>query len=187
MDWLHYIIAPLFCLLAAGCVVLVVVQLPGAWIMLALAVIIELADHLYLSADAGTTTFGWWLLGGCALLFGLGELIELVASMLGAKQGGASRRGMVGAMLGGVLGAIALAAPLTIIPVVGTLFGVLAGAIIGTFVGAIVGEISSTEAKTVRGSIKPATGAAIGRILATVGKVGITVVGWLVLSVAIFL
>ena len=78
------------------CVLTVVIQLPGVWMILALAVIIEVLDTLYLPEDRATT-FGWWLLGGCTLLAVIGEIIEFGAGALGAKHGGSSRRGMIGA------------------------------------------------------------------------------------------
>ncbi len=148
--------------------------------MLALAVVIELFDQSYLS-DESAITFGWWWLGACAALLGLGELIELVASVVGAKKGGASRRGMWGALIGGIAGAIVfqVAVPIPI-------FGALVGAIIGTFVGAVIGEISGEQPQTIKGSLKPAIGASIGRIIASMSKVGIALAVWIVLCVSAF-
>ncbi len=180
MDWMLYVVAAVFALVGLGCVVLVVFQLPGAWIMLALAVVIELFDHWYLS-DEPAITFGWWWLGVCAALLGLGELIELVASVVGAKKGGASKRGMWGSLIGGIAGAIGfqVAVPIPI-------FGALVGAIVGTFIGAIVGEMTGRDPQTLQGSMKPAIGASIGRIVASTSKVGIALAVWIVLCVAAF-
>ncbi len=180
MDWMSYLVAAVFALVGLGCVVLVVFQLPGAWIMLALAVVIELFDHWYLS-DEPAITFGWWWLGVCAALLGIGELIELVASVVGAKKGGATKRGMWGSLIGGITGAIVfqVAVPIPI-------FGALVGAIVGTFIGAIVGETSGRQPQTMKGSIKPALGATIGRIVAAMSKVGIALVVWIVLCVSAF-
>ena len=88
---------------------------------------------------------------------------------------------MLGALLGGVIGALALT-PFIPIPVVGTLIG----AIIGTFVGAVVGEVTGIAPKTVRGSMKPALGATVGRVIGTFSKMGVAIVIWLALSVAAF-
>jgi hypothetical protein len=181
MDWMLYVVAAVFALIGLGCVALVVFQLPGAWIMLALAVVIELFDQWYLS-DEPAITFGWWWLGVCAALLGLGELIELVATVVGAKKGGASRRGMWGALIGGIVGAIGLQGVLPFLPI----FGALVGAIIGTFVGAVIGEISGEQPQTIKGSVKPAIGATIGRVVAAMSKVGIALVVWIVLCVAAF-
>lgn len=179
MDWLAYVIASIFALVGLGCLVLIVLALPGAWIMLALAVIIEMIDGLWLS-DHEPVTFGWTILLICTAIAGVGELVELIASMAGAKYSGSSNRGMWGALIGGILGAIILT-PTIPIPVVGTLIG----ALIGTFGGAIIGELSLEDAKF-RGTVKPAIGATIGRAFGTGAKLCAAIVIWLTLTVAAF-
>lgn len=180
MDWLLYVVASIFMLLGAACVILVVLQLPGGWVLLLLALGIELSDRWYLS-DPEPTTFGWLLLGICLALLAVGELIEFLASAVGAQRGGATKRGMIGSLVGGVIGAIAFT-PLIPVPVIGTLIGAVAG----TFIGAVVGETSGPEARAVSGSMKPAIGASIGRVIGTTSKVGITIAMWIVLTVAAF-
>ncbi len=179
MDWLMYIVASLFTLLGAVCVLLVVLQLPGSWIMLALAVIVEAIDSLYLSDPA--ITFGWWALGVSLAAAAVGELVELLASAAGAKRGGATHRGVIGAIIGGIVGGIAITFMLPI-PIVGTLIG----AVVGSFTGAIVGEVTGPTPMTVRGSMKPAIGASIGRIAGTFAKLACAIVIWVVLSVSAF-
>lgn len=180
MEWIMYMVATLFCLLGALCVASIVLSLPGGWIMLGLALIIEFIDRFYLPDDR-QQTFGWWVLAASAGLLTLGELIEFAAGAAGAKTGGGSKRGMIGALIGGVLGAILLTG-LVPIPIVGT----LVGAVIGTFAGAIIGEVSGEQPKTMRGSIKPALGATIGRIIGTASKLALTIAVWITLSVAAF-
>jgi uncharacterized protein YqgC (DUF456 family) len=180
MEWLAYVIAVVFVLLGAICVGSIVLSLPGAWIMLALALIIEWADGLYLPAG-DSQTWEWWVLITCGGLVLASELIEFAAGAAGARAGGAGRRGMVGALIGGILGAILLT-PLIPIPIVGTLIG----AVIGTFAGAVLGEVSGQQAKTVRGSMKPALGATVGRVVGTFSKIGVAIVVWIVLSVDAF-
>ncbi len=183
MTWIAYIVALLFTLLGAACVASIILSLPGAWIMLALAFGIELTDQWWRTPDAAgvTQTFDWWLLWTCLGLALAGELIELAAGAAGAKTGGGNKRGMIGALIGGVVGALALT-PFIPIPVVGTLIG----AIIGTFVGAVIGEVTGEEPKTVKGSMKPALGATVGRVFGTVSKLAVAIVIWLALSVAAF-
>jgi uncharacterized protein len=186
MEWLLYIVAGLFSLLGLVAVASIVVSLPGAWIILGLALIVELVDSLYLpSGDGGsggaTQTFGWWLLGVCAGLALLGEIIEFAAGAAGAKAGGAGKRGMIGALIGGIVGAIGLTILLPI-PVVGTLIG----ALVGTFAGAVIGEVTGEQAKTVKGSVKPAIGATIGRIGGSFAKLCLAFAIWIALSVAAF-
>jgi hypothetical protein len=178
-----YIIATLFMLLGAGCVVLVVFSLPGTWVMIALAVLIELTDQVYLSPppEGSQQTFSWWVLGTAFGLALLGELLEFLAGAAGTKVGGGTRRGMIGALVGGILGAFLLTPLFFWLPVL----GVLLGALLGTFVGAVVGELS-TEKATLSGTMKPAIGATIGRVLGTMGKLAIAIVVWLLLSVDAF-
>lgn len=173
MDWIQYIVATLFAILGLGCLLLVVIQLPGGWILLVLALLIEWADSLYLSGES-TITFGWPILGICAGLLIVGEVIEFLAGVIGAKKGGATRRGMIGSLVGCIVGALVLAGMLPFL--LG--FGALIGALIGTFAGAVIGEMTGAEARTMRESMKPALGAAVGRAVAAVSKVGITIVVW---------
>ncbi|MHC4218959.1 MAG: DUF456 domain-containing protein [Planctomycetota bacterium] len=184
MEWLLYVIAAVFFLLGAVCTVLVVIQLPGAWILLGIAGLIEWLDHYYLP-EGDRQTFGWWVLGVCLALLTIGEIIEFVAGALGAKKGGSSRRGMWGALIGGIVGAFVFMPLFSIVPFVGTLFGALLGAVLGTFIGAIIGEMTGEEA-TIRGSMKPAIGATIGRVIGSTTKVGIAIAVWLMLSVSAF-
>ncbi len=183
MDWILYIVATVFALFGLGCIVLVIFQLPGAWIMLAFAVVIEVFDKWYLTVEQGETpeTFGWMWLGISAGLLAIAELIEFIASFVGAKKGGASKRGMMGSLLGGIAGAFMLQ---VFIPI--PIFGALVGAIIGTFIGAVVGEMTGEQPKKVGESMKPAMGAAIGRSIAAISKVGISLVVWIVLVAAAF-
>ena len=175
-----YVVAGLFTLLGAASVATIILSLPGGWIMLGLAAIIEWADRFYLP-DGAQQTFDWRLLGASAVLLAVGEVLELAAGAEGAKRGGARKRGMIGALVGGMAGAIALT-PLIPVPVIGTLIG----AVIGTFAGAIVGEMSGEQAKSMRGSMKPAFGATIGRVAGTIGKLAIAIAAWAALSVAAF-
>jgi uncharacterized protein len=188
MDWVLYIIAALFALFGAVCVLLVAIGLPGTWIMVAAALLIELFDWLWLTppvdefgAIGPTVTFGWPVLGVGLALALLGELLEFLGGAAGTKLGGGSARGMAGAIIGGIGGAILLT-PLLPIPLIGTLIG----ALIGTFAGAVIGEITAEKAKSLRGSMVPAVGATIGRVVGTLGKGAVGVVMWIVLSAAAF-
>jgi len=174
------LVALLFTLLGLGCLVLVVVGLPGTWIMIALAVAVELLDHRYLEG-ANPETYGWWAIGACAALALVGEILEAIAGAAGTRAGGGSRRGMVGAMIGGIVGAIVFT-PLIPIPVVGTLIG----ALLGTFAGAAIAERSHREPPDAQATLKSAGGATLGRLLGTVSKTMIATAVWVVLSVSAF-
>ncbi len=161
-----------------ACLVAVVLGLPGAWVLLGAAVAVELLDGLW-EAAADPVTFGIPVLVGCGAAAGAGEGLEFLAGVLGAKQAGSSRRGMVGAFLGG-FGGLFLGAFIPI-PIVGSLIGGL----VGCFSGALLGELSHAKA-TVRGSIKPAIGALVGKVLGTLAKVPIVLGMWGVLLFRFF-
>jgi hypothetical protein len=184
MEWLMFVVATFFLLAGAACLVLVVIGLPGGWIMVALAGVIEYVDRYYLPEDE-RQTFQWWVFGACIGLLLVGEALEFLAGVAGAKRGGATRRGMIGSLIGGIIGVFAFAGLFSIIPFVGTVFGAFFGALLGTFLGALAGEYSAIEG-TMRGSVKPAFGATVGRVVGTASKMGIAIAVWLVLSFCAF-
>ena len=128
------------------------------------AVVIELSDSIW----GGDVTWGWMSLGICLALIVFGEFLELVASGLGAKVGGGSRRGMIGAIVGSIAGAL-LGTFLIPIPLVGT----LVGAVLGAFGGTVLAELSHKEPPEIGQIAKTATGATLGRILGILGKSGV--------------
>ena len=181
MDWLAYVLATVFALLGLGCLLLLAVGLPGTWVLLAIAFVIELVD-VYLLPGSAVVTFGWGLLAVCAGLSVVGEIIEALAGAAGTKLGGGTRRGMVGAIVGGIAGAI-LFTPLLPIPLLGT----LVGAMVGAFAGAFVGEATGPEARGRDHNLRAAFGAAVGKLGGTVAKLAIGVVMWVLLVRAAFL
>ena len=180
MEWMSLLVALVFTVLGLGCLVLVVAGLPGVWVLIGLAVGVELLDHHYLDGP-NPETFGWWAIGACVALALVGEVLELGAGAAGTKVGGGSRRGMVGAMIGGLIGAIVFT-PLIPIPVVGTLIG----ALVGTFVGAAIAERSAQAPPDAQSTLKAAGGATAGRLLGTLSKTMIAATVWVVLSVGAF-
>src|SRR5512133_2541412 len=69
---------------------------------------------------------GVWTLLIIAAMAGLTYVVELVASVLGVRKFGGSRRAMGGAALGGIVG----------------LFFGIPGIVLGPFLGAVAGELS---------------------------------------------
>jgi uncharacterized protein YqgC (DUF456 family) len=177
MGWLALLVGVLVALLGVASVFLVLVGLPGTWLLLGLVLLIELIDGWWLVGEPAVT-FAWWLLIACLGLAVVGEVLELVAGALGAKRGGASRRGMVFAAVGGIVGGIA-GAPF------GLVLGAFAGAVIGTFAGAVVGELGNPNT-ALGDTLRPATAASIGRILGTLVKLPIAIAVAVALSVAAF-
>jgi len=184
MEWLMFVVAALFLLAGAACLALVVIGLPGGWIMLALAGLIEYLDRFYLAAEK-QPTFEWWVFAACLGLLLIGEAMEFFAGLAGAKRGGATRRGMIGSLIGGIIGVFAFTGLFAVIPLVGPPLGAFFGALLGTFLGALIGEYSAIEG-TMTGSMKPAFGATVGRVVGTASKMGIAIAVWLVLSFCAF-
>lgn len=135
--------------------VLIALGLPGLWIMIASAVVYNITT--------GTDAIGWFTLIAVSVLALIAEYIEFTLSAKYARKYGGSRRAGWGAMIGGMAGAF-MGVPVPII-------GPLIGAFIGSFAGALVGELSIGSSK--RDSARVATGALIGRAVATAMKMGV--------------
>lgn len=149
----------------------IVAGLPGTWLMVGSAVLLQWGRHV--------PYFSTGTLVAAGVLAGLGELFEFVTGVVGAKRAGGTRYGAMGAMLGGVAGALlgTFAIP---IPLIGTLIGACLGAAGGTVL-LEVGAGRPTDA-----SIRAGVGAGVGRFVGTVIKVVIGAVIWVVLAVAVF-
>ncbi len=152
-------------------IVLTIISLPGTWFMLLTVVVAKLAVPDIMS---------WWVVGAAVGFVLAAELADLVSSAAGARMGGASKKGMTGALVGSLLGAIAGTVFIPI-PVLGTIIG----GVVGAGLGAILIE-RSTEQKTWRESGKAGAGAAVGRFAATFIKAGIAIAMGLVITFAAF-
>lgn len=104
---------------------------------------------------------GPWTLLTLAGLAGLTYVVEFVASALGAKSFGGSRRAMLGAVLGGLVG-LPLGVP---------------GILIGPFVGAVIGELSLQ--RTLDQASRAGFGTVVGMALGVAGKLalGLAMIG----------
>lgn len=160
-----------FALVSLCCGLLVLVGIPGIWVMVLLAAAID-AAHVVL-APSGEPFFGLWALVIAAIIALAAEGVEFVAGAAGAKAGGSSVRGMVGALVGSIAGAIVGS---LILPLVGTLVGAVAGAAIG----ALAGELT-VKGRGVSGSLAPALGAAAGRLAGFLAKLPFALAAWVVL------
>lgn len=197
MEWQAYVLVSFFTLVALFCVIAIPFGLPGMWMMLGLAVMIELVDTLVIPARQAATapvmapsldaavesavpivTFGWWLLLGCGALGLVGEAIEAGAGAAGTRMGGGTSRGMWGAILGGIVGAILFTVWLPI-PLVGTLVGALVGTFAGAFAAEATGETSRHRPR--RENLRAAFAATVGRLAGTLGKTAIASVIWVML------
>lgn len=146
--------------------VLIVLGLPGLWIMIATAI-------TYTMVVPGRP-IGWFTIAIICILGVAAEVIDFALAGRFARKYGGSRRAAWGAIIGGMLGAF-MGVP---VPIVGPVIG----AFIGSFAGALVAEISKTgEAGA---ATRVATGALIGRITGTAVKIalGFTIAIWIFLA-----
>jgi uncharacterized protein len=157
-------------------VLLTAFTLPGIWVAI-VAMGIGSAWH---SSQFGTELFSWWTLAACVVLGILAELGEMGASALGAAKVGGSRKAAIASVIGAMVGAL-LGTFVIPIPVVGTIIGAALGA-----GGAALLTEKHLGQKTWKDASKVGAGAAAGRLVATLLKVGIAVVIALILTVAAF-
>ena len=150
---------------------LVVVGLPGTWLMIITAVVFDWLLDAQLFTKASYIAM--------VALAALGELLEFAAGVVGSKAAGGTRGGAAGALAGGVAGAI-LATFLIPIPVIGSILGACGGA----FAGALLMELRA--GRGVAASLRSGIGAGKGRLLGTIGKVAVGAAVWLLIAVAAF-
>jgi uncharacterized protein YqgC (DUF456 family) len=159
-------------LILAGVIVLslilIVLGMPGLWIMVASAVTYNLIVK--------GNPIGWFTLVAVAVLALVAELLDFMMTGRYARKYGGSRRAGWGAIIGSIVGAM-VGFP---VPIVGPVIG----AFVGSFVGALVAEF--TGGSTAGASTRVATGALIGRVVSTALKIGIgfTIGIWIFIAAA---
>lgn len=135
--------------------ILIVLGLPGLWIMVASAV----TYNLVVPGDP----IGWVTLVVVGVLAFVAELLDIALTGRYARKYGGSRRAGWGAIIGSIVGAM-VGFPVPII-------GPVIGAFIGSFVGALIAEF--TGGSSAGDATRVAKGALIGRVVSTVLKIGI--------------
>jgi len=135
--------------------ILIVLGLPGLWIMVASAV----TYNLVVPGDP----IGWVTLIIVGVLALLAEILEFSLTGKYARKYGGSRRAGWGAILGGIVGAM-VGIP---VPIVGSVIG----AFVGSFLGALIAEL--TGGSSTGDATRVAKGALIGRAVSTALKIGI--------------
>ena len=144
---------------------------PGIWLMVLVAAIIEWAQP-------GEYMFGQATLLASAGLALLAEILEFVMGAAGSRQAGGSKRGAALAIVGGIVGAVlGTAIP---VPVLGTLIG----ACVGAFVGSLAGD--RMAGRTMDESVQAGRGAAIGRFWGTTAKMILGAIVLVMLAVAAY-
>jgi uncharacterized protein YqgC (DUF456 family) len=158
-------------LLILACVIilsliLIVLGLPGLWIMVATAV----TYNLIVPGEP----IGWVSLIAVAVLALVAELLEFTLAGKYARMYGGSRRAGWGAIIGGIVGAM-VGFP---VPIVGPVIG----AFVGSFLGALIAELGTGS--SAGDATRVAKGALIGRAVSTALKIGIgfTIGIWIFIS-----
>ena len=177
----YYLCAVLFVLLNVCALASDLFVLPGNWFIVGLTLLFVLFIH----SESGNG-IGWPTFAIVLVLALLGEVVELVAGAAGAAKSGGSRRGMLLAMVGAMAGSMAggLGGVFIPIPLLGPVIGAVGGGALGAFAGAYAGEAWKGRGEEERLTIS--RGALVGRLLGTVGKLGIGAVMVAVTTIAAF-
>jgi uncharacterized protein YqgC (DUF456 family) len=173
---LYYLWVAMLLLASGAAWTLSLFALPGNWLVVGFAALFA----WLVPADVGRGV-GWITVAVIAGLAVLGEVLELAAGAAGAAKQGASRRSMVLALIGTVIGSICGATVTLPIPLVGPILGALGGGALGAFAGAYLGE--SWKGRSSQESLAVGKGALLGRLLGTVGKMGVGAVMIVIVTV----
>ncbi len=155
---------------------LVVLGLPGNWLMVATTLLVAWWRW---DAEPGRPMLGVPVLVAVCGLALVGEVLELLAGMAGSQAAGGSRRGATGALLGALLGGV-IGTFLIPLPVLGSLLGTCGGAAIGAWGCELSGG------RTARASLKAGVGAGVGRFAGTLAKLVIGIAIWITVAIASF-
>ncbi len=144
--------------------------LPGTWMILGAALVYAWVT--------GFAEVGGGMLFMFLLLAAVGEVVEYVFGIAGARRFGSSNRGIVFSFLGGFVGAV-VGAPLFFG------FGAIPGALIGAFLGAVLIELHTYGTAEWRKAVRSGWGNFIGRIAGVITKMAIAIgmIVWLTVTV----
>lgn len=174
----NYLIAAILVLLNTIWLALLVLGLPGTWLIL-LSTIIAAWLQWDTTVPAADQVIGLYVLLSLLGLAVLGEILEFIAGAAGARKAGGSAKGALAAIVGGIIGAI-VGTVLIPIPVLGTLLGAAAGA------GLAALGVELAEGRPLEASVRVGVGAGVGRLLGTLYKLVVGVVMWFLAAVSAF-
>jgi uncharacterized protein len=164
MDYVYQITAILLLLLATGVGwILNVVAMPGNWL-----IVLAGAAYAWLGPQTGVTQMSWKMVAALLILAILGEIVEFLAGVVGARRAGGSRRAAAYSLIGSLIGAVGGATAGIPIPVVGSAIGAVIGGAVGAFGGAAIAEHSRGE--HMQQSMKVGQAAFWGRLIGTGAK-----------------
>ena len=170
--WMLYVELSILILLNLLWLTLVLFGLPGNWLM-----VLSTSLLAWWTWDQGV--FSGWTLIAIAVLAALGELIEFVGGLVGARRAGASWRASVAGIFGALIGALG-GTILFPVPVVGTIVGACLG------VGLAVWLVETSRGEHPDRSFRRAVGAGMGELVGILSKFAVGVVIWLTIAVAAF-
>lgn len=153
MNWTDILIT-LF--LMVGCTVaimLTVLRLPGTWLIAIIAI--------GMGWQSQWNRPGVWAIGSIVTLAIVGEIVELLSSVVLARKAGASRQAAWGGLIGGMLGMFFL----SVIPI--PIISSVIGALLGCFLGAALVEmvVRNRVAQGARVGLFSAMGFVLGTVL----------------------
>ena len=165
--------AALFALLGLLAVALTPIGVPGPWMLIGVAGTVDVTAMVF---ERGSLPFGVQSLAVAVSAAVVGEVLEFIAGAMGARAGGASRAGMAGSLVGGFVGVV-LGTILIPVPLAGSIVGALAGVV----AGAVVGEMAF-HGRAIGDTVRPAAGAAMGRVLGSLAKLPCAFIAWAALA-----
>jgi hypothetical protein len=135
-----------------------VFSLPANWALLVLALVWKLFNP--------EMTEGWLFFVALLGICGVSEILEHITQVFGSRRGGATTKGVWGAIIGAIVGSIVGA---------GFLFGVgaIPGAIVGAYGGALLMEME--QGRPFAEANRAAVGSVFGKVLGMVLKAGLGV------------
>jgi uncharacterized protein YqgC (DUF456 family) len=154
------------------------IALPGNWISVAL-----LAGYAWLGPQDSRVSIGYLPVIAAGLCALVGEVLEFLASAVGAKRAGASRRSTLYALIGSFAGAILGALVGLPVPVIGPVLAAILFAGFGATAGAMYGEW--TDGRPWKENWNIGHAAFWGRTFGTLGKFSAGLVIFLIAAVSI--
>jgi len=134
--------------------------LPGTWLILVTTTVYAWVT--------GFAHVGGGMILSLALLTLVGEVVEYLFGIAGARRFGSSGRGILFSIVGGFVGAV-VGAPLFFG------FGAVLGALVGAFLGAVLIEVLTYGAAEWRKAVRSGWGNFLGRIAGVITKMAIAI------------
>ncbi len=170
--WMPYVELGILILVNLLCLLLVLFDLPGNWLMV-------LCTSLFAWWTWDRHVFSGWTLIALAALAALGEVATFLGGTIGARRAGASWRASLAGILGAMMGAVAGTMVIPV-PVIGTIVGACLG------VGGAVWLVETSRGEHPDLSLRRAVGAGMGELVGILSKFVVGVAIWLTIAIAAF-